>query len=177
MKYATLLLLVLLGAQGCATTTAVRDDAEVQRITWTRGVELPAFRDQNGICHTFSRDNETAMHTLGQQVKACFDGTLPVVPTKASVPAPVRVAWQKVPTAQIDDLFAAQAAQSVLHAAGRRKAASVFAVHGFYVYRGDTCHVVVSEHAEHVRTLGHEFKHCIDGEFHDERGLWKHRAG
>ena len=38
----------------------------------------------------------------------------------------------------IDDLFSAEAAQSALHAAGRRKTASVFAVHGFYVYRGDT---------------------------------------
>lgn len=178
MKYATLLLPVLLAAQGCATTPpAVRADAEAQRITWTRGIELPAFRDQNGICHTFSRDNETAMHTLGQQVKACFEGALPVVPTRASVSGDVKVAWQKVSAERIDDLFSAQAAQSVLHAAGRRKTASVFSVHGFYAYRGDTCHVVVSDHAEHVRTLGHEFKHCLDGEFHDERGLWRSRAG
>ena len=177
MKYATLLLPVLLAAQGCATTApAVHTEGETQRVVWTRGIELPPFRDQNGICHTFSRDNESAMHTLGQQVKACFEGTLPVVPTKASVTNPVKVTWQKVPAARIDELFNADAAKSVLHAAGRRKAASVFSVHGFYSYRGDTCQVVVSDHLEHVRTLGHEFKHCIDGEFHDERGIWKHRA-
>ena len=178
MKYATLVLLVLIAAQGCATApSAVHADAQVESITWTRGVDLPAFRDQVGTCHTFSRDSEAAMRDLGVQVKACFEGTLPVVPTRAAGAQRVKVVWQKVTSARIDDMFNAEAAQSVLHAAGRRKAASVFSVHGFYVYRGDTCHVVVADHLEHARTLGHEFKHCVDGEFHDERGVWRQRTG
>jgi hypothetical protein len=178
VKYATLLLPVLLAAQGCAATPpAVPADGGAQRIVWTRGIELPAFRDQDGTCHTFSRDSESAMHTLGRQVKACFEGSLPVVPTKASVIGQVKVAWQKVPAARIDELFNAEAAQSALHAAGRRRTASVFSVRGFYTYRGDTCHVVVSDHVESIRTLGHEFKHCVDGDYHDERGIWKSHAG
>jgi hypothetical protein len=84
---------------------------------------------------------------------------------------------QEVTAARIDELFAERTGQSVLHAAGRRKA-SVFAVRGFYVYRGDTCHVVVADHNDFLSTVGHEFKHCLDGEYHDERGLWRHqRAG
>ena len=178
MKYATLVLLVLIAAQGCATApSAVGSGSEMQSITWTRGSELAAFRDPNGTCHTFSRDSEAAMHALGAQVKACFEGTLPVMPGNAAGGQRVKVVWQKVPSARIDDLFAADAARSALQAASRRKTASMFGVHGFYVYRGDTCHVVVSDHLEHVRTLGHEFKHCVDGEFHDERGVWRQRTG
>jgi hypothetical protein len=179
VKSAALIPLVLVAAQGCASAPhGVAAAGGMQHITWTRGLESEAFQDQHGVCHTFSRDSELAMRGLGSQVQACFERSLPVVTTNAPAPRGVKVAWEKVPAGEIDALFAETAQPSVLHAAGRTKASAMFAVRGFYVQRGDTCHVLVSDHADYLSTLGHEFKHCVDGDFHDARGVWRSaRAG
>jgi hypothetical protein len=178
VKFVTLLLLIL-AVQGCATLPhGVAPAGEARQITWTRGVESAPFEDQNGVCHTFSRDTPAALQALGSQVKACFERALPVMATASARERGVKVMWQRVAVARIDALFAESASQSVLHAAGGRKAATPFAVRGFYVQRDDACVVVVSDHAGYLVTLGHEFKHCIDGEYHDERGVWRqYRAG
>ena len=173
MKFVTLMLLVIVAAQGCATAPAdVPPASGAQQVTWTRGLDRTAFVDERGVCHTFSRDAQDGMRALGSQVQACFEGSLPVAAALQTSARRVKIAFQKTSAARIDDLFAEHAAQSMLQAAGRRKAA-VFAVRGFYAYRGDTCHVVVSDHADYLTTLGHEFKHCLDGEYHDERGVWR----
>ena len=66
-------------AQGCSTLPrALEANAnDVQKIVWNKAADASAFRDQNGVCHTFARDTKAALHDLGQQVKACFNGTLP----------------------------------------------------------------------------------------------------
>ena len=178
MKYVTLLL-VLAVLHGCAAapraTEAVASD--VREIKWTKGIDAEPFRDEHGVCHTFSHDHRGALSTLGAQVKACFERTLPIVAVGSSAVRGVKVTWQKVAGSRIDELFAASAQPAVFNAA-RRTRPAMFAVRGFYEYRGDTCNVVVSDHDDHASTLGHEFKHCVDGEFHDERGVWRqYRAG
>ena len=166
-------------AAGCGTLPAANalDSANVRKITWTRDFEGAAFRDQFGVCHTFSRDNEAALRALGSQVEACFEGSLPEVVVNAPALRSTRVLWTKAPAARVNDLYAEQAAQSVAALGARRKPAILFAVRGFYTFDSDTCHVIVSDHPDYARTLGHEFKHCVDGHFHDERGRWTRTTG
>jgi hypothetical protein len=174
------LLIIVLGLQGCAAAPRAREAAgtlDVERIMWTRGSEASAFRDQFGVCHVFSEDRQAALRTVGTQVKACFERSLPLVAVDAPAERIVKMTWQRVPASRIDELFAQTADTGFLHAARRRKAA-LFSVNGFYEYHGDTCYVVVADHQEYLLTLGHEFKHCVDGDFHDDRGVWRQqRAG
>jgi len=48
----------------------------------------------------------------------------------------------------------------------------LMSVRGFFKYHGNTCHVVVPDEPGYVGTLGHEFKHCVDGYFHDNSSEW-----
>lgn len=176
MKWITFSIVLAL-LQGCAGVPSASERAAapvVRAIAWTRGVDAEPFRDQHGVCHTFAHDRESAFRTLGAQVQACFDGRLPVVAVTAPAAGAVRMTWRKVPASHIDELFSQSADASFLNAAGRRRAA-VFSVNGFYEYNGDTCYVTVADRDGYAATLGHEFKHCVDGEFHDERGAWRAR--
>jgi hypothetical protein len=172
-------MVVLSAMCGCAATPLSHDSValDARMVSWTRGADAQPFLDQHGVCHAFSHDHQGALRTLGTQVKACFEGTLPTVAVTAPSTNAVKVTWQQVPASRIDELFAETPDNRLLNAAGRRKA-SVFAVNGFYEVHGDTCYVVVADREDRVSTLGHEFKHCVDGDFHDERGVWRqHRAG
>jgi hypothetical protein len=181
VRYITALFIAL-ALQGCAGTPHAPEAGhahDVRTIAWTRGVESAPYLDASGVCHTFSRDDAPALHALGAQVQACFDGSLPLAAGgDARAPAAVRVVREIVRPEDIDALFSRTADRSVLHAAGRRRHAALFSVRGFYEYRGDTCRIVVAARADIASTVGHEFKHCVDGEFHDERGVWRRgRAG
>jgi hypothetical protein len=122
----------------------------------------------------FSRDTKAALNGLGEQVKACFDGSLPHALTDKAEAKSVKVAWNKAPRDRLNDLYA----QTMLHSAiiatsARRKSpAPQSAVRGFYTQVADTCHVTVPDQPGYEGTLGHEFKHCVDGLFHDEHGVW-----
>lgn len=173
MKYVTLLL-VLAALGGCSVAPRAPDSAapDVREIKWTKGIDAAPFRDQHGVCHTFSQDHQGALSMLGEQLKACFERTLPTVAVPSPAGRGVKVSRQTVSGAHIDELFAASIPPTFLNAA-RRTRPAIFAVRGFYEHRGDTCHVVVADHADNASTFGHEFKHCVDGEFHDERGRWR----
>jgi hypothetical protein len=163
-------------AQGCTTIPrALEADAgNVQRIVWTKSTDASAFRDQNGVCHTFARDTKIALQRLGDQVRACFDRTLPQKPVSASDEKSVKVVWNKVPRAQMAGVYAEATGRGAFKGKGGgwKSADRLFAVRGFFIYNGDTCHVVVADQAEYTGTLGHEFKHCVDGYFHDNVGEW-----
>ena len=163
-------------AQGCSTLPrALEANAgDVQKIIWTKAAEASAFRDQNGVCHTFARDSKAALHDLGQQVKACFNGTLPEKLVTATEAKSVKVVWNKVPRAQMAGVYAEATGQGSIKGKGGgwKSAHRLFAVRGFFIYNADTCHVVVSDQPEYIGTLGHEFKHCVDGYFHDNMGEW-----
>jgi hypothetical protein len=165
-------------AQGCSTLPhaleAGAGAGNVQKIVWTKAADASAFRDQNGVCHTFARDNKTALKDLGDQVRACFDGTLPQKPVTVSDAKSVKVVWNKVPRAQMAGVYAEATGQGSIKGKGGgwKSADRLFAVRGFFVYNADTCHVVVADQPEYTGTLGHEFKHCIDGYFHNNKGEW-----
>jgi hypothetical protein len=146
----------------------------IQKITWSKGAETEAFRDPSGVCHTFARDTRAALQTLGNQVKACFEGALP---EKAATSIPgkaVNVAWNRVPRERVAGVFAQATGQGTVAGRGGRwrSADRLFAIRGFFIYDADTCHVVVPDQPDYVGTLGHEFKHCVDGFFHDGHGDW-----
>lgn len=147
------------------------DRADVRVIAWTRGVEAPAFRDPGGVCRVFTHDTPEAMRALGAQVKACFDGTLPENDARAAASA-VLVAWHRPSVMRVNELFVQTAAQT-LQASASGAGPLLRMVSGFYLQRGGRCHVVVSDRREYLPTLGHEFKHCIDGDFHDAQGRWR----
>lgn len=163
-------------AQGCSTLPRALEagSGNVQKIAWTKGADASAFRDQNGVCHTFARDAKVALKDLGDQVRACFDGTLPEKVVSAPSVKPVKVVWNKVPRAQMAGVYAEATGQGSIKGKGGgwKSADRLFAVRGFFMYVADTCHVVVDDKAEYTGTLGHEFKHCVDGYFHNHMGEW-----
>jgi hypothetical protein len=163
-------------AQGCSTLPpALEANAgDVQKITWTKGSEADAFRDQLGVCHTFARDTKAALRGLGEQLKACFNGTLPEKLVHATEAKTVKVVWNKVPRAQMAGVYAEATGQGSIKGKGGgwKSADRLFAVRGFFINQGDQCHVVVADQPEYTSTLGHEFKHCTDGYFHDNLGEW-----
>ena len=114
------------------------------------------------------------MRALGAQVKACFEGSLPQMLAEKPDAKSVKVVWNKIPRDRIDALYIETQVQSAfLATSGRRKvAAPLLAVRGFFTYVADTCHVVVPDQSDYTGTLGHEFKHCVDGLFHNEHGEW-----
>ena len=148
--------------------------SDVQQITWTKGSEVAAFRDQNGVCHTYSKDTRAGLPKLGEQVKACFSGSLPQKSVVATGAKSVSVAWNKVPRAEMAGVYSEVTGQGTIKGkrAGWRSADRLFAVRGFFKYHDNTCHVVVPDQPDYIGTLGHEFKHCIDGYFHDNAGEW-----
>lgn len=163
-------------AQGCTTLPRALEagSGDVQKIVWTKSADAPAFRDQNGVCHTFARDSKAALTTLGDQVRACFDGTLPAKTVTQYDAKSVKVVWNKVPRAQMAGVYAEATGQGSIKGKGGgwKSADRLFAVRGFFIYNADTCHVVVADSAEYTGTLGHEFKHCVDGYFHNNMGEW-----
>lgn len=147
---------------------------DVHKIAWTKGAEGKAFRDEHGICHTFSRDTKASLQDLGEQVKACFNGSLPEKLVKAPPVKSVKTAWNKVPRAQMATIYAQATNQGTIKGKGGgwMRTDRLFAIRGFFMYHADTCHVVVPDQPDYVSTLGHEFKHCVDGYFHDNQGEW-----
>jgi hypothetical protein len=163
--------------QGCSTLpqSMHANENDTQRIVWAKGSDAQAFRDQHGVCHMFARDTKAAFQVLGEQVKACFNGSLPEKSESMPLPArSVKVAWNKVSRAQMPGVYADATGQGTVKGKGGgwRSADRLFAVRGFFMQAGDTCHVVVPDQADYVSTLGHEFKHCVDGYFHDNLGQW-----
>ena len=92
---------------GCSTLpqSMAVNQSEVKKLTWTKGTDTDAFRDQNGICHTFSHDVKASLQALGTQVKACFNGSLPEKLTNAQAKT-FDVAWNKVPRAHVASVYA-----------------------------------------------------------------------
>jgi hypothetical protein len=165
---------------GCSTLPQSMsvNQGEVKKIAWTKGTEAEAFRDQNGVCHTFSRDLKASLQALGNQVKACFSGALPEKLTNATQVKSVNVVWNKVPRANVAGVYAEATGLGTVKGKGGgwTSADRLFAVRGFFMYDGSTCHVVVPDQSDYVSTLGHEFKHCVDGYFHDNQGGWHDSA-
>ena len=172
----SMLAAVIACASGCSSLPKSMEvsDSGVQKITWTKGSEATAFRDQNGVCHTYSIDVKATLEKLGEQVKACFNGSLPMKPAAITGVSSVNVAWNKVPRARIAGVYAEATGQGTIKGKGGGwgSAHKLFYVRGFFQYHGNTCHVVVPDGDDYVETLGHEFKHCIDGYFHDNGGEW-----
>ena len=163
--------------QGCSAVphAAEPESRDVQKIAWTKGHDAAAFRDQHGVCHMFSRDTKAALAGLGEQVKACFEGSLPQVRVDKPEAKSVKVAWNKMPGDRINHAYAQTMAESALimaTSARRRSAAPQASVRGFFTHIAGVCHVVVPDQPGYAGTLGHEFKHCVDGLFHDEQGRW-----
>jgi hypothetical protein len=151
---------------------AGRDD--VKKIAWTKGSDAKAFRDEHGVCHMFSHDTRASLHELGEQVKACFNGSLQQKLLDRPQVKSVTTAWNRVPRAQMAGVYAQATGQGKIKGKGGgwKSADRLFAVRGFFMYRADTCHVVVPDQPDYISTLGHEFKHCVDGYFHDHHGEW-----
>ena len=165
--------MLVLALCGCAGAPGMYVDESIRQIAWTRTRDAVPFRDGRGVCHVFSADTPEAMEDLGAQVKACFDRTLPASLAPVQEARSIKVAWQLVSVALIDALFALETAQGTPQAMASAKTAPMFSVRGFYSTDRNVCRIIVSDRPDYLRTVGHEFKHCADGRFHDERGVWR----
>jgi hypothetical protein len=163
-------------AQVCAAfPRAESEGRDVHKIAWNKHVEGEAFRDEHGVCHAFARDTRAGLQTLGDQVKACFERALPERRVETPEAKSVKVAWNRAAPGRLDQLYAESAERKnalYMTSARRRTAPPLLSVRGFFTQAGDTCHVVVPDLPDYVRTLGHESKHCVDGLFHDHHGEW-----
>jgi hypothetical protein len=162
-------------AQTCVASPPAPSGADIQRIAWNRNTAGVAFRDEHGVCHAFARDTRAGLRALGDQVKACFERSLPERRVEKPEASSVKVVWNRASPDRVNDLYAQSAERkNALHmtSARRRIATPLMSVRGFFTQAGDTCQVVVPDLPDYVGTLGHEFKHCVDGLFHDQHGEW-----
>ena len=64
-------------AQMCVASPPAPNGADVRKIAWNKGAAGMAFRDEHGVCHAFAHDTRAGLQMLGDQVKACFERSLP----------------------------------------------------------------------------------------------------
>ena len=81
------------------------------------------------------------------------------VATKSASDPQTIVVWHKYNSEQIN----AAASEFIGHnqnASGNLR--------GFYRMEKNVCHIYTSDTPEDLIVLGHEFKHCVDGKWHDD---------
>lgn len=168
----------LVAAPGCATLPEPAPSGASpgeRTIAWIKEAPGAPFRDQHDVCHVYARDDRTALNALGAQIKACFERTLPRRQVEPTEVKSVRVAWKKLPPERVREAYTAtveRAGALLATNAMRGTKPPLVTVRGFYTHVGAVCHVVVPDRAGYAGTLGHEFKHCLDGDFHDHYGNW-----
>lgn len=112
---------------------------------------------RDGVCVLYMADTERGLEHAEDQVTHCARlGARPLAEAPAGA---VLLHWHPVHDEQaVADLYE----QVYVGTAGAR-------IVGFYLHRGgaEPCHVVTTP--RHF-ALGHEIKHCHDGEFHPRRG-------
>jgi hypothetical protein len=173
-RYAWIIaLLIMLGS--CLTSPKRHAEAwpvlQWPRAAWTQGEpthELdiawarrggPPPRVVDGVCIVHMADQqESDLLDAERQVEACVaTGGLRL--DRPTPPGAVRLRWYRFP-----DVEATSRAYSELYTGLSRRVA------GFYYHGpGEPCHVAT---ARTRRALGHELKHCFDGQFHRSDGSW-----
>lgn len=112
---------------------------------------------RDGVCVLYMADTERGLEHAEDQIQHC--ATQGARPVRGAPAGTVLLYWHPV-----DDEYAVANLYEDVYAstAGAR-------IVGFYLHRGGTepCHVVTTP--RHF-ALGHEIKHCFDGEFHPRRG-------
>lgn len=136
-----------------ATCAAAHAETFEMDVKWTRAWS-PIAEVHDGFCHLFYTDNrEDEMNIADSEVRQC---SLKADQARASTDASTKrirfvmvesnmaVGEEYSRVYNVKDVFEGRAA-------------------GFYRIEGDTCVVVASKRSF---ALGHEIKHCFDGDFH-----------
>lgn len=168
MNRVLVLLLALVFFAGCGSLPKWVNEGvnETVWISWHKNQEGVAFVS-DGACHVFSADSENGFYTLGPQIRACFDRTLPKGQPKSEGSKKIQVVWNRVSEKEI-----VRRHVEIYGLGGKNYARNLFYTTGFYFYAGGICHIVVPVDRSYEKTLGHEFKHCVDGRFHDRNHKW-----
>src|SRR5688500_12656316 len=77
---------------------------DVFKIAWNKNIVGEAFRDEHGVCHAFAHDTRAGLQALGEQVKACFERSLPEVRVEKLEAKSVKVAWNRAAPGRLDHL-------------------------------------------------------------------------
>lgn len=172
MKRVAIAAIVAALLTGCAAAPMTAGETtQAQRVVWTKVErnDVNPFRDTAGACHVFSKDTRDSMWALGEQLRACFNGTLPTRAASSSGVA-VSMTWHRVP---LDNMPGAIA--EIMGYGGRGRgwtSSNLFDITGFYKVVGGVCHVLVGPELKWTRVLGHEGLHCFVGKFHDAHETW-----
>lgn len=127
-------------------------------VRWVR--ERGEAQVQNGVCVLHLADDvERSLNQAEEQVAACVKTGALLLPEKPPAGA-VRLHWHQQPSVDAVTLRWRQLFQ-----------VGSFPLAGFYYHpnASGACHVVTSTAHE---ALGHEIKHCFDGEFHASGNRW-----
>lgn len=121
------------------------------QVRWVRVNEIPQFEVRDGVCviymPDFRYDSPPAADDL---LRGCI--ATGKASAKGVIPGTVQMHWHEVSTM-------AQVVERSTQIFGLRKRW----FDGFYFKRGDICHIVTGPRGPAV---GHELKHCFDGDFH-----------
>jgi hypothetical protein len=127
----------------------------VMHVRWVRTFEHPQSEVRDGVCVLYMADRDEDSLTVAEAlVSRCLQGKLAVVS-----PAPadtVLLHWHMVDSPEAIDRMRRE-----LYPSERPERNA-----GYYFHPDPTgpCHVITNVNR---KALGHELKHCFDGEFHN----------